>query len=268
MIRASQVLFNNCPVEDQVVNNSGAFPYAYTIPEITANVNSSGVAASVTLTSSPPFIPGVVANFPINTAQVLPYTATAPGEDNAICSFTLYVYDTGVPTYPSCPENPLIFNTSNSDQATATWDTPIPTDNSADDISESMQTFPDETSGAMFPIGDSMLTYSATDGSGNTGYCYITIRVLDTGDPVVYSYPENMTANTDFGQPTAVVNWTAPNATDNSGIVLFSYETNGTSFNSPSYNFPIGLSEVAVTVADPSGNNVTGEFYITVQGIL
>ncbi|XP_071943762.1 hyalin-like [Antedon mediterranea] len=150
--------------------------------------------------------------------------------------------------------------------ALATWNEPTPTDASAGMIPESMQTKPAETSPANFPIGETSLTYTATDGSGNTGTCIITIIVIDIGDPIVTEYPDDTTIDTDSGQPIALYNWTAPVATDNSGtLVIVFYEINGVIISSPSYEFPIGPTVVTVNVSDPSGNSVADMFTVTVQ---
>ncbi|XP_071956187.1 sushi, von Willebrand factor type A, EGF and pentraxin domain-containing protein 1-like [Antedon mediterranea] len=262
----SQITFDNCP-GDETINNTGAFPYAYTIPVITATVNSSGLAADVQITSTPAYFPGIVVNFGVNYVIILQYTAFANGETGVICEFSVTFLDTGDPYYPDCPTEPLVFNTSDSNTTETTWNEPTPTDASSGIISESAQTNPAETSPTNFPIGETNLSYTATDGSGNIGFCIITVHVIDIGDPIVTEYPNDTTIDTDSGQPTALYNWTAPVATDNSGTVVIFYKTYGVTFSSPSYNFPIGASGVTVNVTDLSGNSVSGTFTVTVKGI-
>ncbi|XP_071943763.1 hyalin-like [Antedon mediterranea] len=260
----AQITFDNCP-GDETINNTGAFPYAYTIPVITATVNSSGIAADVKVTSTPSYFPGIDINFGVGYVLNLEYTASANNETD-VCEFSVTFLDTGDPYYPDCPTKPLVFNTNDSDMAEATWNETTPNDASAGMISESMLTKPAETSPANFPIGETNLTYTATDGSGNTGTCIITIRVIDIGDPIVTEYPNDTIIDTDSGQPTALYNWTAPVATDNSGTaVIVFYEINGMTCSSPSYEFPIGSSVVTVNVSDQSGNSVSGMFNVTVE---
>ncbi|XP_071943021.1 hyalin-like [Antedon mediterranea] len=263
------VTFDNCP-EDETIHNTGAFPYAYTIPVITATVNSSGLAADVQVTSTPAYVPGTVLNFGVDGVLNLQYKSSTAGETNIVCEFSVTFLDTGDPYYPDCPTEHLVFNTNDSSMAEARWTDPVPTDASIGSISESMQTKPYETSPAYFPIGETNLNYTATDGSGNTGFCIIIVEVIDIGDPIVTSYPINALSvlPTDHGRPTAFYNWTAPVATDNSGTVFIFYETHGVTFSHPSYNFPIGVSVVTVNVSDPSGNSVSGMFTVTVQAVV
>ncbi|XP_071945080.1 uncharacterized protein [Antedon mediterranea] len=263
MFPSLSVTFDYCQ-EDEIINNTGAFPYSYTIPMMTA-IHSNGMTADVQVTSSPAYTPGSVVNFGVNAVLNLQYTASATGRVDVICEFSVTFLDTGDPYYPDCPSEPLVFNTSDSDMAETTWNEQTPTDASSVTISESRQTKPAETSPANFPIGETNLTYTATDGSGNMGSCIITIRVIDTGDPIVTEYPRDTTIDIESGQPKALYNWTAPVATDNSGTVIVFYEINGMTFSSPSYEFPIEPTVVTVNVSDPSGNSVADIFTVTVQ---
>ena len=69
------------------------------------------------------------------------------------------------------------------------------------------------------------------------------------------SYP------TDLNSPTAVVSWTPPNATDNTGGPV----TEDAS-HSPGDAFSIGVTTVKIDAIDESGNSASCEFNITVVG--
>ena len=72
--------------------------------------------------------------------------------------------------------------------------------------------------------------------------------------------PSNRTAETTDGQTTAVVTWTEPTATDNSGrLTLASSHNSGDSFQP-------GVTEVEYIATDPFGNVNTAAFYITLIG--
>ena len=64
------------------------------------------------------------------------------------------------------------------------------------------------------------------------------------------------------GEATVVVNWTQPNATDNSGYVTVTsdYES-GTEFS-------IGSTSIHYNASDPSGNVDSCQFNVTVPGRL
>ena len=64
----------------------------------------------------------------------------------------------------------------------------------------------------------------------------------------------------DDGQTTAVVNWSEPNVTDNSGVfTLTSTLNSGSEFN-------IGTTDVTYIAVDSSGNKAEKTFVVTVKG--
>ncbi|XP_077863370.1 hyalin-like, partial [Saccoglossus kowalevskii] len=67
-----------------------------------------------------------------------------------------------------------------------------------------------------FPIGSTIVTYSAVDAYNNTGYCSFIVSVIDAESPVVIC-PADILQNTDDGASCSNVTWGAVNATDNSG---------------------------------------------------
>jgi hypothetical protein len=71
-------------------------------------------------------------------------------------------------------------------------------------------------------LGTTTVTYRATDASGNTADCSFTVTVTenaDNEDPVISDCPANISVSNDAGSCGAIVNWTVPTATDNSGSV-------------------------------------------------
>ena len=81
----------------------------------------------------------------------------------------------------------------------------------------------------------------------------------DNEKPVIFGMPDNIT-KTLFGEPSVVVNWTEPTATDNSGIQTL------TSSHSPGSMFSVGSTPVVYTSSDPSGNVEMQTFVVTVKG--
>ena len=72
--------------------------------------------------------------------------------------------------------------------------------------------------------------------------------------------PASITQNTDSGLPTAVVSWTEPTASDNSGSRTL------TKTHSPGSTFNIGVTSVEYTATDPSGNEMVESFTIIIEG--
>ena len=85
---------------------------------------------------------------------------------------------------------------------------------------------------------------------------------LDNEDPSIANTPSSITQNTDSGLSTAVVTWTEPTSSDNSGVVTL------TSSHSPGSAFAIGSTVVTYTATDDASNMVTETFTVTVEGMI
>lgn len=114
-------------------------------------------------------------------------------------------------------------------------------------------------SGNFFPVGDTIVTYVATDASGNTASATQKVQVIDTTAPTI-TCPANLTI-----EPTcptgAVAAWTAPAALDNCAGV-----TTSQSAGPPNGSvFPIGATTtVSYAATDAAGNTASCSFTVTV----
>ncbi len=70
----------------------------------------------------------------------------------------------------------------------------------------------------------------------------------------------NIVQDTDANSATAVVTWSAPTASDNSGSVTL------TSSHSSGDTFPIGETTVTYTAVDDAGNQIEDTFTVTIEG--
>ena len=116
--------------------------------------------------------------------------------------------------------------------------------------------------GDTFPIGTTMVTYIATDNQGNEATCSFTVTITEAPDmiaPVLTNCPTDIVVSNETGVCEAVVNWTAPSATDNSANVDLS-----TDFD-PGSAFPVGTTTVTYTAQDSAGNQATCSFTVTVE---
>src|SRR5690606_25463606 len=138
-------------------------------------------------------------------------------------------------------------------QAIVTWTAPTTTDNCGAATLTSTH-----TSGSVFPIGTTPVTYTATDVAGNTSTCTFNVVVEDKTNPIITGCPSTLTATANASCQ-AVVSWTAPSATDNCGTVtLTSSHTSGSVF-------PIGTTPVIYTATDGAGNISTCTFNVVVE---
>ena len=78
--------------------------------------------------------------------------------------------------------------------------------------------------------------------------------ITDAEAPVISNLPS------DIVQDSPVVTWTAPTASDNSGLVML------TSSNEPGSSFPNGETTVSYTATDLSNNMAVETFTVTVTG--
>ncbi|WP_085994307.1 HYR domain-containing protein [Oceanobacillus senegalensis] len=109
-----------------------------------------------------------------------------------------------------------------------------------------------------FPVGSTLVTYTATNASGDTAECSFTVTVNDTEPPEI-TCPDDIVVNNDPGECGANVTYTEPTVIDNCPNVTFSCTPASGSF------FPVGTNTVACTATDAAGNTSTCTFSVTVN---
>ncbi|HNW76687.1 MAG TPA: Ig-like domain-containing protein, partial [Bacteroidales bacterium] len=117
-----------------------------------------------------------------------------------------------------------------------------------------------------FALGTTVVTWTVTDGSGNTATCNQNVTVIDNQLPTI-TCKENQTRNADQGACTYTVNDTEFDpATINDNctgtVVVNDYNNLGTLSNAV---FQKGITTVTWTVTDGSGNTASCSFTVTVQ---
>jgi len=101
-------------------------------------------------------------------------TVTDESGNSSFCAAIVTVSDTISPVIVSCPTDQFVEAQASSCSTVATWAEPITTDNCSSTLVSSI------SSGSNFPSGTTTVTYTATDGSGNTGSCQFTVTVVST----------------------------------------------------------------------------------------
>ena len=175
--------------------------------------------------------------------------------NKATNSFTVTVEDRESPTL-NLPAN--IIRMVGPGQDTAVVDYTV----SATDNSGSATVTCVPPSGSAFPVGVTIVTCTAKDGTGNTssGSFTITVTTDNNGDdqPPVITVPPNLIVPTDPGQYSAVVNYTATVSDNQPGATLVCLPPPGTAF-------PAGSTTVTCIATDAAGNKATNSFTITVE---
>jgi len=239
-----------CPSNITVNNGTGQCSAVvnYSIP--TGADNCPGV--TVALTSGP----ASGSTFPLGTTTVT-YTATdAVGNTSVPCSFTVTIIDVESPTI-ICPANITVSNGAGQCDAVVNYTIPTGADN-CPGVTTALTSGP--SSGSIFSLGTTTVTYTATDAAGNTSVpCSFTVTVVETETPVLVC-PANITVNNTLGQCNAVVTYTAPIGTDNCPGVSTALTAGPTSGST----FPLGSTTVTYTASDVSGNTTSCSFTVTV----
>ena len=121
-----------------------------------------------------------------------------------------------------------------------------------------------------FPIGVTIITWTATDGAGNISICGQTITVTDDENPII-NCVGNQVVDTDPGTCSYTNNGTAWDASgsDNCSAASIEYTLSGATTGSGTsldgVTFNLGVTTVEWTITDGSGNAADCFFTVTVE---
>ncbi|XP_033099724.1 uncharacterized protein LOC117103264 [Anneissia japonica] len=217
--------------------------------------DNSGLAVDVTQNVKSPY------DFPIGITYVV-VNGTDQFGNIAVCRFSVNVTDVEDPEI-TCPDNQTLPAEQGSVGRLVTWITPTATDNSQDVPTVTLADG-DPTSGNTFTLGaPRILTYIATDGSGNTATCTFAIHIIDEESPVIMNCPSAIVNETDPSVNSTSVSWAEPNYSDNTNTASLLSESTHDSGDT----FYIGVTTVVYTVTDESGNVGTCNFTVTILDI-
>lgn len=194
-----------------------------------------------------PFPPGV------NTEV---YTMSDPSGNISTCSHKVIVMDTIRPII-TCSGPKSAVATIGHDDAIITYTIPTATDNAP---GVSVELVSGNGSGSLFEIGPHSEIYKATDASGNTSTCTVSLWVSDVQSPDI-SCPSDIFVTNNSGQCTAIVNFTISDALDNDGSYYTPLMHEGLASGSA---FPVGTTRQIYTVTDNAGNSNYCIFFVTV----
>jgi len=110
----------------------------------------------------------------------------------ASCTITINVEDDENPTITFCPTDVTVYTGAGSTTCSqvATWTEPTANDNCGGGVTWTRSHIP----GSVFPVGTTLVTYIATDGSGNTATCTFNVIVIDNTPPT-FTCPDPVTVN-------------------------------------------------------------------------
>ncbi len=239
-------VMSNCPANITVTTpDTGCQAVVnWSSPTVTDACDSSPI------TPVPSQQPGT--SFPTGHTTVV-YTAVDPSGNTMTCSFVVTVNETIPPVITNCPANINLL--TGTCTAVANWIAPAATDNCyLESFSSNIQP------GTVFQEGSTTVTYKALDAWGNSAGCSFQVTVVDTVAPKFSGCPQDTVVNSgnDCKMP---VFWKMPVATDNCNPDPLIFAN-----HMPGDDYPVGYTPVLVFVEDPSGNQDTCKFKVTVIG--
>jgi hypothetical protein len=251
-------VFNNCPNNIILTTSGNSTVVNWTPPTATDNCTTTPSVFSTHNAGSV---------FPVGETTVT-YTALDAKNNVATCSFKITINlinacdaDTEKPVFNNCPNNIIL--TTSGNNTVVNWTPPTATDN----CTTTPSVISTHNAGSVFPVGETTVTYTATDAKNNVGTCSfkITINLLnacdaDTVKPVFTNCPNNIILTTSGSS--AIANWTPPTASDNCTTTpsVFSSQNSGSVFQ-------IGEKIVTYTATDAKNNIGTCAFKVTVNYI-
>ncbi|WP_159092214.1 HYR domain-containing protein, partial [Aquimarina sp. Aq107] len=245
----------NCP--STITQNSdpgvcGAV-IVYTPPIGTDNCPSSNTSQIAGLASG--------ATFPVGTTTNT-FEITDASGNSISCSFDIIILDIENPTIVNLPSDINTNNDIDDCGAIVNWTEPSSTDNCPG--STIIQTG-GNTNGTFFPIGDTTITYTITDASGNSVDNSFTVTINDNQIPLIQDCPSNISKPSNLGTCSTTVSWTEPSVIDNCSnpedIIWVRSHLPGDTFS-------VGTTTVTYTATDESGNQgLVCSFDITVEDL-
>ena len=199
--------------------------------------------------------------FPTGTTLVTCTATTAAGikaTDIFIVEITYALIDQTPPSFTQVSNQSV--SISNSTGVTFSYQTPTISDNIGVTVGPTCT----PPSGDLFPVGDTIVTCTASDAAGNSGTTSFIVSVVNTestGDTIAPS----LTTNENISVEAIVANGAAiefdiPTATDNEAVTVGPECT-----PEPGYFFPIGDTIVTCIAKDEAGNQGISTFTVSVE---
>lgn len=232
----------NCPAALSVGTNNGC-TYVGTIGTATASDNCTTNNNIVISNDAPSF-------FPLGTT-IVTWRAVDVAGNSVTCTQTISVSDNDPPII-SCPSN-LTVGTNNGCAYTGSIGTATATEN----CTASGSIVITNNAPVTFPVGNTTVTWTATDSAGNSSTCTQIVTVVDNTAPSL-SCPTTFTNAANIGCSYTGTIGTAT-ATDNctaSGSIIITNDANS--------SFPIGNTIVTWRATDSSGNSNTCTQTVTI----
>lgn len=257
---ASDVSLNTNTVSQVITVVDAIAPVFGNVGTITVNAANNAAGANVNYNVSAVDACGSPVSYTYNIVSgsffsigttTVNATATDVAGNSASVSFNVVVVDNQPPAI-TAPANVTVNANAGTTYATGVnLGTATATDNSLSGVSIT------NNAPTQFPLGQTVVTWTATDAAGNSTTATQIVTVLD-GDAPTITAPATVTTVTNNNQAFATnVNLGTATATDNSGSVTIT--------NNRPNEFPIGTTTVTWTATDAAGNTATATQLVVVE---
>ena len=213
-----------------------------------------------------------------NAEQDVTITAEDASGNIGTRVITLVLKDVTAPVFTACPTAGYSQGTDDgSCTANVSFPQPAFIENCNDDISVDTDdedvaiSTTDGVTSAVFPLGNTQVTYTLTDGVNGNTTCSFTVTVLDDEIPTIVC-PPSVALDNDNNNCTAGFVYDRPTGSDNCGENIAVTESNdnnltiGTNNNGESSaTFPKGITTITYTVSDGVNTGIPCSFTVTVN---
>ncbi|WP_242133012.1 HYR domain-containing protein, partial [Aestuariivivens marinum] len=239
-----------CPIDITVECDEDTSPANTGIATATDNCAPVG---TITIDYTDVLIPGVGNNFTISRT----WTATDQNDNESSCVQIITVVDTTAPDI-TCPTNITQSTDLGLCEATVSVPAPLTSDNCG------VVTITNDFNGTsdasdVYPIGDTLVTWTATDANGNTNTCVMTITVTDDESPSI-SCPDDQSVSSDANCQFTVLDYTGLVTTSDNcdtDVIVTQSPVAGTMVS--------GTTIVTLTATDDEGNTSECAFQLIVN---
>lgn len=201
--------------------------------------------------------------FPLGVNRVVLSATDAAGNVSDPVSFNLTVVDNTSPIIAA-----TVNVTQSNDPGVCGAYVKVPTPMVNDNVG--LRSFTNDftkgsTAVAYYPVGTTIINWTAIDMSGNISTTSQSITVVDTELPIFTNLPIDITQSNDLDVCFATVTWPAVNVSDNCGAGSGTTLLTIVADHHSGEQFPIGTTKVTYTATDSHGNISRASFNVVVM---
>lgn len=244
----------SCPDEQIIDVNDDC---EYDLPDLTGLVAAlDNCDSDLEITQSP-----AAGSLQSGTVSVT-LTATDEAGNSASCTVDVIADDSTSPTI-ICPADIFLTSDPDSCDIAVSVDLPVVEDNCSGITVVNDYNGTSDASD-VYPLGETIVTWTVTDGAGNQAECAMTVNISD-GDAPTLECPADIAVEIAADETEAYVTVDPALASDACGEVTIENDVNGS--EDASGDYPIGTTTVTWTATDEAGNQTscTMEIVVTTE---